>query len=124
VKVILDTNFLLIPITMGVDIFTQLKTIDPKIELFVVDRTIDELKQIMAEQKEFRSAASIGLQLIKHEKVSVIKTEKVKNVDKIILEKAKEGYAVATQDKNLKQQCHKNDIKVIILRQKNYLKIE
>jgi rRNA-processing protein FCF1 len=122
-KVIIDTNFLLIPGTLGVDIFSQLKEIDPSVEMFIIDKTIDELNKIKKEQKRFRKAADLALQLVDKYKLQQIKTEKVLNVDKIILEKA-QGYAVATQDKELKQQLKKKKIPIIVLRQKKYLKLQ
>jgi rRNA-processing protein FCF1 len=123
-KVIIDTNFLLIPGTLGVDIFSQLYSIDPSAELCIIDRTIDELEKIKRKQKKFKQAAELALQLIKANKVKAIKTEKVKNVDQIIAEKAEKGYVVATQDKLLKKQLREKHIPVIILRQKKYLKLE
>ena len=47
VKVVLDTNFLMIPHQFGVDIFTELKNVMPYVyELIVFDKTIDELQAI------------------------------------------------------------------------------
>jgi rRNA-processing protein FCF1 len=108
---------------LGVDIFSQLKEIDPSVEMFIIDKTIDELNKIKKEQKRFRKAADLALQLVDKYKLQQIKTEKVLNVDKIILEKA-QGYAVATQDKELKQQLKKKKIPIIVLRQKKYLKLQ
>jgi len=124
-KVIIDTNFLLIPGTLGVDIFSQLHGIDPSVKLFIIDKTIDELKNIKEKQKKYKKAAEIALQLIKKKKVKAIKTEKIKNVDKIIIEKAeKNKYVVATKDRNLKKQLKAKNIPIIILRQKKYIRIE
>ena len=44
-KIILDTNFLLIPAQFKVDIFDEIDRIMiEKYQLFVLDKTIDELK--------------------------------------------------------------------------------
>jgi len=125
VKVILDTNFLLVPGTLGVDVFTKIRELDPSAELFVVDKTIDELNKIQAEQKKFRSAAALAVQLLEQQKVKIIKTEKNKNTDLIIAETAeKNKYAVATQDKGLKKLLRQKQIPIIILRQKKYIRLE
>ena len=124
-KVILDTNFLLVPGTLGVDVFTKIREFDPRAELFVVDKTIAELEKIQAEQKKFRAAAALAVQLLKQQDVKVIKTEKNKSTDLIIAETAeKNKYAVATQDKMLKGLLKSKNIPTIILRQKKYIRLE
>jgi len=125
VKVILDTNFLLVPVTLGVDVFTLIREFDPSAELFVVDKTLDELKKIQAEQRKFREAASIAAQLVKQQNIKVIKTEKNKNTDQIIAETAeKHKCVVATQDRGLKALLRQKQIPIIILRQKKYIRLE
>ncbi|ENO12016.1 hypothetical protein MBGDC06_00279, partial [Thermoplasmatales archaeon SCGC AB-539-C06] len=68
-KIILDTNFLLIPAQFKVDIFDEIdRIILEKYQLFVLDKTIDELKKIIADKKQKmrnRRAAKLGLQLLK-----------------------------------------------------------
>jgi hypothetical protein len=123
-KVILDTNFLLIPGTLGVDVFTEIRRIDPSAKLFVVDKTIDELEKIKKEQKKYARAADLALQLMKSQNIAALKTEKNKNADQIIAETAANGYAVATQDKLLKKQLRDKNIPILILRQKKYVKLE
>ena len=61
------------------------------------------------------------LLLLKKNKVKILKTKSNKRVDDLIIETAKKGYAVATQDKALKQRLKRQNIKVITLRQKKYL---
>ena len=123
-KVILDTNFLLIPASFGVDVFSQIKEIEPKSELFVIDKTIDELKKIAKEQRgKHKKNALIALQMVNKFKLKIIKTTTFKNVDEIIEEKAKKGYAIATQDMALKRKL-KHKTKLIFLRQKKYVVIE
>jgi len=123
-KVIIDTNFLLIPGTLGVDIFSKIREMNPSNKLYIIDKSIDELEKIKKEQKKFKKAADLAIQLIDNQKINIIKTEKVKNVDEIIVEKAAEGYVVATQDKILKKTLEDKKIPVILLKQKKYLVIE
>lgn len=64
----------------------------------------------------------VALSLIKKNNVKIIKTEPGKRVDDLIIETAKNNkYAVATQDKLLKQRLKKEGIEVVTLRQKKYL---
>ncbi len=124
VKVILDTNFLLIPASLGVDVFSQIKEIEPKAELFIIDKTIDELEKIRSRQKgRNKKSAEIALQMINKFRIKILKTTTFKNVDEIIEEKAEKGYAIATQDMALKRKL-KNKAKLIFLRQKKHVVIE
>jgi len=122
-KIILDTNFLLMPYQFNVDIFAEIHRIcDFKYQLYIIDRTIDELESI-AEKKRGKDkfAAMLGLLLLKHKKVKKIKTKGKKHVDDIILAKAEKDWIVATQDGALKRQLKKNGIAHIVLRQKRRL---
>lgn len=119
-KVILDTNFLLIPAQFKVDIFSEIKRIsDFKYQLYVLDKTKDELKKIIKEQRgKHKRAASLALQLVKAKKVKTIKTNSEKYVDDLLVEYSKKGAVIATQDLGLKRRLKKP---YIILKQKKYL---
>ncbi len=120
-KVILDTNFLLIPSQFKVDIFSEIDRIcDFGYSLNILDKTFDELKKIVEKQKgKHRQAALLALKLIKAKKVKAIKTKKDEGVDDSLAALAKANdVIVATQDKLLKKRIKKP---VITLRQKKYL---
>jgi len=119
-KIILDTNFLLIPAQFKVDIFDEIdRIILEKYELFVLDKTIDELNKIINDKKQKlrnRKAAKLGLQLLKSKKVKIIKTREDLLVDDLIVKL--KGYIVATQDIGLKNRIKG---KIITLRAKKKL---
>lgn len=131
-KILLDTNFLLIPAAFNVDIFSEFNRLFPKNKLFILDRSIDELKNIELKQKgKYKQEARLGLQFIKKYKISTIKTEKHINtskststipVDDLIVNFALiRDYLVATQDKEIKVKIKEQNKKSITLRQKKYL---
>jgi len=125
-KILLDTNFLLIPYQFKVDIFTQIDRISMfQYKLYILDRALGELKNIVKGQKgKNRDSAKIALQLVVIKNVSVIKTNGNKNTDDVILDIAsKEDYFVATQDKDLKRRLINLGVSVIVLRQKKILAI-
>jgi rRNA-processing protein FCF1 len=126
-KILLDTNFLMIPASLKVDIFSEIRRIaDFSYEICVLDKTIEELKAIIERHKgRHGEAAKLALQLISKKNVKIIKTESIKNVDEIILETANSKlFIVATQDSALKRKLKENHIPILVLRQKKYLKIE
>lgn len=125
-RIILDTNFLLIPAQFRVDIFSEIERImDVPYRLCIVDSTIDELNKIRetASGKD-KQAAALALQLLKAKKVEHLKTEKNLNTDKLIVELSKQAdYVVATQDMDLKRVLKQNNVQLIVLRQKKHLKL-
>lgn len=128
VKIILDTNFLLIPGQFRVDIFSEIDRICSfRHELCVLDSSIGELKGIIGSGKGAdKAAARLALQLIKAKKARILssKTATFKNVDETIIDLAAKNKAiVATQDKELRTRLRKLGAKVIVLRQKKYLEL-
>ncbi len=119
-KILLDTNFLLIPSQFKIDIFAEIDRIMlEKYKLFTLDKVIDELKSIQKNPKQSqknKKAAKLALQLIKAKKVNIIKTKTDKLVDDIIA--SLKGYVIATQDIGLKRRLK---TKIITLRAKKKL---
>ncbi len=122
-KVILDTNFLMIPGLFGVDIFRELpRRLDFPFRLHIVSQTLDELDSIAEKgSKRDRVAAQIAKQLIKAKKINIIDYAPDKYADDALLELSEqEDVYIATQDRELKRRIKK---KKIILRQKKYIEL-
>ncbi len=119
-KILVDTNFLLIPFQFKVDIFKEIdRIVDEKYEIFIIDKTIGELEKLIKGGKEKeRKVARMALQLIKKFNIKIINTQG-DNVDDIIVKLKDKDTIVATMDKELRKRL-KGD--VIVLRQKKYLK--
>lgn len=129
--VILDTNFLLIPFTKKVDIFTELDILmHEKYEIAIIEGTIDELNKIIDEQRgKHKNAAKMALQLIERKNIAKFNYKKQKSlnstinsvvsvVDDIIVDISDKQIYVATQDKNLKTRLINKGVRVIFLRNK------
>jgi uncharacterized protein len=124
IKIILDTNFLLIPAQQKVDIFSEIERIcNFRHEVIILDKSIDELNKIIAEQAgKAKKAAKIGLQLIKAKKIAVYPTDIPGSVDDIIVELVKKGdFIPATQDRALVKRVKAEKGRAITLRQMRYL---
>ena len=118
-KIILDTNFLLIPGQNKVDIFAEIDRICLfKYQIVVLDRTIDELNTLKLDKGKTGQYAKLALSLIKNKKPKILKT-KPGHVDDIIVELADKDTIVATQDQNLKKRLKATSL--IVLRAKKYL---
>ena len=125
-KVILDTNFLLIPGQFKIDIFTQIDMLmNEPFVLCVVDKTITELNKLAATGREKdRFASKLALVFIRQKNLKTLRSfGSRKSVDDIIVKKADSNTFIATQDKALRQRLRQKKAKVIGMRQKKYLVI-
>jgi rRNA-processing protein FCF1 len=119
-KIILDTNFLLIPAQFSVDIYSQLRS-NGYNEFITMSACIDELEKLKA-QKKHEKHIKIALELLKKNSVSVVQTSI--GADAAIADYACDEHnkiAVATLDIALIKALKKKGVKVIRLRQKKYI---
>lgn len=129
-KVILDTNFLLIPGQFKVDIFSEVeRIIDEPYKLCIMKDSIKELNKIvtLGNQKD-RAAAKLAIALVgslsKQKSLKTIGGSSRKDVDGQIVDKSNKKVYIATQDKELKKRVKDQGAKVITLKQKKYLVVE
>ena len=123
-KIIIDTNFLMLPLQFKVDIFSELDRVcNFNCNLFIYEESINELKNIIQKSGgKDKKAAQFALKLIKLKNIKVLKSEK-KDVDSLILENLDDDTIVATQDITLKKKLLEKGVSVVILRQKKYLQL-
>lgn len=119
----------MIPETLKIDIVSEInKACEFNYEFLVLDKSIDELKKISKTGKgKEKRAAKTGLALIRKKGFKVIRTinyEKGLDVDSILVEEAKKGAIIATQDAGLKKRLKKIKVPYITLRQKKYVVIK
>lgn len=122
--VILDTDFLVHCASFKIDYVEELRRIlDFSHEIFIIDKTLDELDSIVEHQKgKVKADAKLAKAILKVKKIAEIKTKKDKIVDELILGIVnKEEHAVATMDAELKRKLKAKGIPVVVIRQKKYL---
>lgn len=125
-KVVLDTNFLLIPGQFKVDIFEEIRRIsDFKYKLYIFSETLNELEKILVKGKTIdKTAAKIAKSLIKLKEISILEGDEAVNVDEQFVEYAKNhDICVATLDAALQRKIRAANPKTIfiIMRGKKYL---
>lgn len=123
-RIILDTNFLLLPFQHNLDIFTAVENLcDKKYELVVLEGTLKEIEKIIAEQSGINSkSARIALQLIKSKHLKII-PQILSSVDDELVRLAGKDNIIATQDKELKRRIKKKGASVITMREKGYVEL-
>ncbi|MCD6324680.1 hypothetical protein J7L97_00130 [Candidatus Bathyarchaeota archaeon] len=126
IKVILDSNFLLVPFQFRIDIFEELNNLLGKAEPIVLSTTLEELKKMV----EKRSAKehmqfSAALKLAENCEILEVKREASESYDDVILRVAGElKIPVATNDAELRKRLRRAGLATIYLRQKSRLVIE
>lgn len=122
-KIVLDTNFLLIPGQFKIDVFSEIDRICIfKYRIYVLDKTVKELKKIVREQRgKSKEAANLALQLLKRKDLKILRTKSEKGVDELLL--GLKGYIIATQDAELKRKLRKKGAKLIIMAGKKHLRM-
>jgi uncharacterized protein len=121
-RVIIDTNFLLVPVQFKIDIFEAIPLLlHEPVELCIMEGTLDELIKIAKEGPvKDRIAAKVAMQLVKQKHLKGLASS-FKNVDTAILELATEKDYVATQDRELKQKLKAKNVRIITLKSKGHI---
>jgi hypothetical protein len=113
-KVIIDTNFALIPFQFKVDIFEEFgRIVVGRYKVFILKECYKEL---------VRMKAKGAIELLKQKGVKVVDWDKAKETDEKLIQFAKLNKAyLATQDKELRKKALKEKVRIITLRQRSYL---
>ncbi len=122
-KVVLDTNMLLVPFQFGVDIFEEIERILPGAEVYVTENVLKELERIGKQSTKLKKMTNLAKKLIKIRDVVVIQTPKGEAVDTTLARLAREGFIVATNDKELKRKVWAVGGKVLTLRERSHLEL-
>ncbi|WP_440952678.1 DNA-binding protein [Methanococcoides sp. FTZ1] len=119
-KVIIDTNGLMIPVQFKVDIFSELERLGYD-ERIVPQAVINEIKILVKRCRgENRTAAKVALSLA--DRCAIV--DRTGSADDVILQLAHDtGAAVLTNDVGLVERLKEADVTVVRLRQKNHLAI-
>ena len=113
-KILLDTNFLLIPFKNKIDIYEELRFKYPDYKLITLEACVEEL----------RNKEKGAVDLLEKNNVEIIDFRKG-NVDDSILNYAIENkVVVATIDKVLQKRISEKGLSYIFLRQKKFLQFQ
>ncbi len=122
-KVILDTNFLMMPFQFKVDVEKELSRIlDVKFEICVPKSVIKELEGLKrSKESKTRKIASMALEYAKRFKIIDVD----KKVDEALVELGmSKNNIIATNDKQLLKKLREVGANIVYLRQKKYLEFE
>ena len=124
-RIILDTNFLMIPGQYKIDIYREIERLMVgKYQLYIYSGTLKEIKKLSKGQSKDAMAARLGMSIAKTKNIKIIKSD-TDYIDKAIIQNLKDKDIIATQDKELRDTIKKENkgIKFIIMRSKTHLEI-
>lgn len=124
-KIILDSNFLFVPIQFQVDIIKELKRVTNRnIEAILLSPVYDEV-QTLSTKRGMKRRVETALKYAENLKLVNCEINPSETVDDLILRIAVEwNCPVATNDRTLRKKLRDINITVIFLRQKSHLEID
>jgi len=126
-KVVLDTNMLMLPIQLNINITAELdKLLELKYEIVVPEGVIDELKKLLnISNPKTRRIAKFALELAKKFKIIPLRPKVGESTDQLLVRLAKKkDYIICTCDNELRRKIREVGAPVIFLRQMSHLVIE
>jgi rRNA-processing protein FCF1 len=126
--VLLDSNFLILPVSQRIDVFNEIEKLLSTNVIFVTIRpVINELKRLSKKSTKLGKKALLALNFISKCKILEFDSENVLkgNTDDFIVEFSKgKEIIVATNDINLKKRLRELNIPVIYLRGHSQIKLD
>ena len=126
-KIIIDSNFLLVPAQLKLDIFEGLMNlVNQNYEKIVLSTTIDELRSIMERSApKLRKQAELALKLAEKCRIINVDRRHGETNDDVIIRVAKQKKClVATNDSALRKRLRNISVPVVYVRQKSRLELE
>ncbi len=119
-KLLLDTSFLINCVKFKLDFIKQLSNY----ELFLIASVVDELNELADGNSKDAKNASVVLALTKGVKVINEPDDTAGDADASLFELSRKGYAVATQDAELKKKIKVAGGSVAFIRQRKTVVVE
>ena len=122
-NVVLDTNALLTPYQLGINIEKELNRLLGICRIIVPTSVIKEAEKLAMQEGSVGRAAKLGLSIVRRKDYQIIETT-YDGDDGVIDVAVKTNAAVVTNDKELKKRAKELGLPVIYVREKSRLEIE
>lgn len=119
-KIVVDTNFMLLPFYFNVDVFDQIfSLIEEPFKIIIGTNVIAELEKLRKGRGKSAKAAAVALLFIEKYKKFIEVVEAKGEVDRWMVEYAKENNAIiCTNDMKLKEKAKASGLRVMVLKGK------
>ncbi|WP_292490428.1 PIN domain-containing protein [Methanoculleus sp. 10] len=122
-RVLLDTNALLMPAQFGVDLYDELLALFGDFEPITLEEVVGELSGLARGRGRDAAAARVGLALVRRSTV-VPSGSTAEGVDNRVIEYARrEGCTVVTNDRELRNALLREGVDVVSMRRQKTLEL-
>jgi len=122
-NVVLDTNALLTPYQLGINIEKELNRLLGICRIIVPTSVIKEAEKLAMQEGSVGRAAKLGLSIVRKKDYQIIETS-YDGDDGVIDVAIKTNAAVVTNDKELKKKAKEMGLPIIYVREESRLEIE
>ena len=125
-RILFDTNFLMIPLRFGVDVFEEAeRVLNQPPEYYVTRSVLKEIAQLKQDAgPSFVKELSFAEKIAERCRVLEVEVEDGESVDDSILQTAENNrFIVGTTDAELRKKLRDAGVKVLVLRQRRYLEL-
>jgi len=123
VRILLDTNALLMPAQFGVDLYDELLALFGDFEPIALEEVVGELSGLARGWGRDAAAARVGLALVRRSTV-VPSGSTAEGVDNRVIEYARrEGCTVVTNDRELRNALLREGVDVVSMRRQKTLEL-
>ena len=125
-RVILDTNFLFLPLTRRLDVFSEIeRLLSGRVQFIVLKPVRKELERLSSKSYELGRKASFALRFLEKCEEVPVELDGMETVDEAIVRIAKENRdIVATSDMALRKKLRDINVPVIYVRNCSKLELE
>ncbi len=125
-RVVLDSNFLILPLTLRLDIFSEIeRLLSGRVEFLVVSSVRKELEKLSSKNSEIGRRAAFALKLLDRCIYVNLDLEQRTTVDETLVEFARQNKViVATSDMPLRKKLRDINVPVIYVRDYSRLELE
>ena len=119
--VVIDTNMFLVPYQLGIDVLEEIRRLLPGIRVYTIPPVLREIKRLSESgNTNERLAARIGLKIAEQVEVLSIEGD---SADRVLLELAKKGFIVATNDRELRRKIREAGGLTVFVRKRDHLEV-
>jgi len=126
VRVLLDSNFLMIPMELHIDVFEGIQNLlGRRVEFILIKQVYDELRALSTASSKVGRQAAYALKLAKRCRMMNVEVKASESTDDAIARVAKDtGTIVATMDLELKRRLRNINVPVIYLRERSRVEVD
>jgi len=123
VRVLLDTNALLMPAQFGIDLYDELMALFGDFEPVTLEEVVGELSGLARGRGRDAAAARVGLAMARRSKIVPSGSTRERVDDRVLEYALREGCIVVTNDRQLRNALLREGIDVVSMRRERTLEL-